>query len=393
MNLSCFSLFTKNVNKIVTNLLITFNVLIFGVMKSKRITLYLTILLPFQILFVNFISKYPHWIENYYSTGIYPVIARFLRFLLGWIPFSFGDLLGSFLISAIVYNLYTLIKDKFKNTISKVLKFTALLSTLYFCFYFFWGLNYFREPLSDNLNIKQATYTTEELVTTTKKIITKLNKYHVSITKNDTIIIDTPYTTAQIYKKAPEGFKILAKTHPQLIYKTLSVKNSLVSLMHMYTGTSGYLNPITGEAQVNSIIPKTGFPATTCHEMAHQIGWSAENDANFVGFLAATSNPDIYFKYAGYRMAFYYLIRDIKKRDPLVSKDLWKTVNKGVSKDFTASYKHWKQYENPIEPYIKKGYSSYLKANNQTKGIKSYSYVVDLFIAYDKEIGIISATD
>ena len=38
-----------------------------------------------------------------------------------------------------------------------------------------------------------------------------------------------------------------------------------------------------------------------------------------------------------------------------------------------------------IEPYFKKGYNSYLKANNQTKGIKSYSYVVDLLIAYYKQ--------
>ena len=37
---------------------------------------------------------------------------------------------------------------------------------------------------------------------------------------------------------------------------------------------------------------------------------------------------------------------------------------------------------NQLEPYLKKGYNSYLKANNQSKGIKSYSYVVDLLIAY-----------
>ena len=122
--------------------------------------------------------------------------------------------------------------------------------------------------------------------------------------------------------------------------------------------------------------------------MAHQIGWSAENDANFVGFLASTSNPDVYFKYAGYRMAFHYLMRELRKRDKELSKELWTMVNKGVIKDFKASHKHWSKYENPIEPYIKSGYNSYLKANNQSKGIKSYSYVVDLFIAYDLKEGI-----
>ncbi len=288
----------------------------------------------------------------------------------------------------LIYSIYKLIKHKFKNVIPKLLTFTALLSTLYFCFYCFWGLNYFRNPLAQNLGIQQSKYTTEQLVLTTKKIIKTLNFYQFEITKNDTVKVKTIYSTSEIYKKTSKGYAVLAETYPQFSYQHSSIKNSLVSLMHMYTGTSGYFNPITGEAQVNSRIPKTGFPATACHEIAHQIGWSAENDANFLGFLASISNPDIYFKYAGYRMAFYYLIGDIKKRDADLAKELWKTVHKGISKDFKASYALWSQYDNPIEPYLKKGYSSYLKANNQTKGIKSYSYVVDLLIAYDLKIGL-----
>lgn len=362
--------------------------LFLGPMRFKKIYLYLTVLLPFQILFVTIISKYPKLIEQYYSIGLYPIISKVLRFLLGWIPFSFGDLLGGVLLVVFIYTIYKIFKDKFKNLIPKLLTFTATLSTLYFCFYFFWGLNYFREPLAKNLNIDQAKYSTEQLLSTTDKIIVKLNECHLLITNNDTLKVQSPYTTSEIYKKAPDGFVILAKTYPQLNYKTLSVKNSLVSLMHMYTGTSGYLNPITGEAHVNKIIPKTGIPVTTCHEMAHQIGWSAENDANFIGFLATTANPDIYFKYAGYRMAFHYLLRDIKKRDKTLVEGIWETLNKGVVKDYKASNALWHSYENPVEPYIKKGYSSYLKANNQSKGIKSYSYVVDLLIAYDTKKGL-----
>ena len=43
----------------------------------------------------------------------------------------------------------------------------------------------------------------------------------------------------------------------------------------------------SGEAQVNDRIPKTGYPTTTCHEMAHQIGFAAENEANFVGLFSS----------------------------------------------------------------------------------------------------------
>lgn len=351
-------------------------------MKFNKKHLFLTILLPIQVVFVQFLSKNPQFIEKYYSNGFYPVISKILRTLFGWLPFSFGDFLGIILIVLMLKNIYKLIKNKFKNTLAKLVHFTAILSVIYGCFYAFWGLNYFREPLAKNLNLQQANYTTEQLVSTTKQVIQKLNFYQLQIAKNDTIKVVVPYATAEIYDKAQNGYRNLAKTYPQLVYKIPSIKSSLVSLFQSYNGTAGYINPLTGEAQINDMIPKTGMPATTCHEMAHQIGWSAENDANFVGFLTAKANDDVYFKYSAYRMAFNYLMGEVKKRNKNTYKTLWQTTNKGISKDFTATYKHWQQFKNPIEPYMKKGYNSYLKANNQQKGIDSYDYVVDLLIAY-----------
>ncbi|WP_428740226.1 DUF3810 domain-containing protein [Tenacibaculum sp.] len=343
------------------------------------------LLLPFQVILMQLLSQRPQWIEHYYSNGIYPYISRFFRFIFGWIPFSIGDVLGLFLLFIFFKSLYKLIKNRFKGSLPKLVKFTAFLSAIYFCFYAFWGLNYFREPLAKNLDLEQASYTTEELVSTTKLIIEELNKIHLQITKNDSIQLVIPYSSREIYKLAPNGYKKLSKTFPQLDYQTASIKSSIVSLFQSYNGTSGYLNPIIGEAQVNYMIPKTSLPSTTCHEMAHQIGWAAENDANFVGFLASIANDDLYFKYSGYRMAYNYCIGQVYRRDKELGKEIAKTVNKGIYKDYKASYLHWKQFKNPIEPYLKKGYNSYLKANNQSNGIQSYSYVVDLLIAYFKK--------
>ena len=44
------------------------------------------------------------------------------------------------------------------------------------------------------------------------------------------------------------------------------------------------------------------------------------------------------------------------------------------------SKEEWKKYDNPFETYFKKVYDLFLKANNQTKGIKSYNLVVDLLV-------------
>ena len=351
-------------------------------MKWNKTHILLAIFLPIQMLFMRLAENNPVFIERYYSNGIYPYISSFFRIILGWIPFSFGDVLLAFGVFIFIRFLYRLIQHRFRNFIPKFIHFVAVLSLIYFCFYLFWGLNYYREPLAKNLNYQQKKYTTEQLQKVTEHVIEKLNEYQLQITKNDTLKVDNPYQQKEMYTMAVSGYDNLTKDFPQLSYQFSSVKSSLMSLLQSYNGTSGYLNPLTGEAQVNDRIPKTSYPTTTCHEMAHQIGFAAENEANFVGFLAANYNDDVYFKYASYRMAFGYCISELRKRDNQLSQQLWKTVHKGIIKDFNASYNFWQEYKNPFEPLVKKGYNAYLKANKQDKGVASYNYVVDLLISY-----------
>ena len=334
------------------------------------------------MLLMKLVAKNPSFIEHYYSNGIYPIISSFFRILLGWIPFSIGDLLLFFGLFIFIRFLFRLIKTRFKNFIPKIIHFTAIFSVIYFCFYLFWGLNYYREPLSKNLNYQKQEYTTLQLKKVTAHIIKNLNHYQLEITKNDTLKVENPYSDKEMYNIALSGYDHLSEDFPQLKYQYPSIKSSLMSLLQTYNGTGGYLNPLTGEAHVNSKIPKTSYPTTTCHEMAHQIGFAAENEANFIGFLAANYNDNIYFKYASYRMAFGYCISELRERDKNLSKELWKTINSGISKDFNASYQFWQTYKNPFEPIVKKGYNAYLKANKQDKGLQSYNYVVDLFISY-----------
>ncbi|MEQ6124084.1 DUF3810 domain-containing protein [Pseudotenacibaculum sp. MALMAid0570] len=351
-------------------------------MKIQKRNLYLTLFLGAQLLLMRLVEHYPSFIENYYSNGLYPVISSFFRILFGWIPFSIGDLLIFYFIFYSLRFIYRLFKTKFKNFLNKILGITAFFSVIYFCFYLFWGLNYYREPLSKNLGYEKTKYTNEELIRLSKYLINELNSVQIQITTSDTIKVENNYSQREMYKLARKGYDSLAKELPQFKYQFGTAKSSLMSLLQSYNGTSGYLNPLTGEAQVNSRIPKTSFPTTTCHEMAHQIGFAAENEANFVGFLAALHNKDIYFQYAAYRMAVRYTIFELYKRDPDQFKSVYASINKGILKDFKTSSEFWASYENPFEPILKKGYNAYLKSNKQAKGVDSYNYVVDLFISY-----------
>ncbi|NVJ88216.1 MAG: DUF3810 domain-containing protein [Flavobacteriaceae bacterium] len=351
-------------------------------MKWNKTHIVVAAFLPVQMILMRLAENHPNVIEVYYSIGIYPYISSFFRILLGWIPFSIGDMLLSILLFIIIRFLFLLIKNKFKDFIKKIIKATAFASTIYFCFYLFWGLNYYREPLAKSLGFEQRKHSNTELENVTNYIIENLNRTHLKITNNDSIKVNSPYSSKDFYKLAIDGYNNLAIKYPQFNYKQSSIKNSLMSELQSYNGTSGYINPLTGEAHVNKLVPKTSYPTTTCHEMAHQIGYAAENEANFIGFLAANYNNDLYFKYASYRMAFGYCIAEVRKRDPKLYQSLWKKVNKGIIQDFNDSYEFWNSYKNIFEPLVKKGYNTYLKANKQSKGTDSYNYVVDLLISY-----------
>ena len=107
-------------------------------------------------------------------------------------------------------------------------------------------------------------------------MIEEANLLHekLSVNKNAAVVIQA--TTKELIDQLT---KPLTET---TLHAT--VKQSLFSTPLSYMGFSGYLNPFTLEAHINSTLPKISLPITIAHEMAHQNGIAAENDANFMGF-------------------------------------------------------------------------------------------------------------
>ncbi|WP_248723826.1 DUF3810 domain-containing protein [Seonamhaeicola sp. ML3] len=354
-------------------------------LKNKKLLLALS-LIP-QYVLVVLLSKNPEFIESFYSNGIYVYVSKLFRFMLGWLPFSFGDLVYGL---AIIYIMRWLIihrKRIIKDTINWLVDIVAAAAILYFTFHLFWGLNYYRLPLHESLNLDHK-YTTEQLVATTNKLIEHTNTLHAKIKQNDTVKVTLPYSKSEIFKKTPEGYDNLKAIFPHLEYAPKSIKKSLFSYPLTYMGFSGYLNPLTNESQVNGVMPLIKIPTTTAHEMAHQLGYAAENEANFLGFLASIHNDDIYFKYCGYTFGLRYCLNEIYRRDEALFKEIIKTINKGVLKNYEEVRLFWEAQENPIEPFFKIFYGSYLKANNQSKGMNSYNYVVALLVNYIETNGL-----
>ncbi len=348
-------------------------------LHKKKLILALS-LIP-QIILVKLLSRYPKFVEQYYSEGMYPIVSKISRFTLGWLPFSFGDIVYGL---GLIYILWWIIKHRkrlrtdFKNWCIDV---SAAVALLYFAFHCLWALNYYRLPLHKNLNLSSK-YTTAQLVSITETLIAASNTLHLNVATHDTIAVIMPYDRTAIFEHIPKAYDNLKTTFPKLDYTLKSTKSSLFSFPLSYMGFSGYLNPLTNEAQVNRLIPLYKFPTTAAHEVAHQLGYAAENEANFIGFMAASNSNDPYIKYCGLTFGLRFCLNEIYYRDKCLFEDLAADINKGILKNYETSRLFWKHHENPLEPLFKSFYSLFLKANNQSKGIESYSYVVALLVNY-----------
>ncbi|WP_439152825.1 DUF3810 domain-containing protein [Winogradskyella sp.] len=341
----------------------------------------LVIFLGIQIIVISILKHFPEFIEQFYSNGIYIPISKLMRYVFGWIPFSVGDI---FYTLASIYTLRWLVKNRkrmLKDTMRWLLDIAVTLSIAYFAFHILWAFNYYRQPLNKSLDI-EAEYSTEQLVSFTEQLIEKSNGIHNQLSINDTVKVEIPYTKSEIFKKVKDGYSALSQIYPHLNYRPQSIKKSIYSIPLTYMGFSGYLNPFTNEAQVDGLIPTYKFPTTSCHEAAHQLGYAAENEANFIGSLAAMHNSDIYFQYSGYTFALRYCLAELFRRDPEIYNNIILTVNNGIIKNYREVQAFWMSYENPLEPIFEKTFDSFLKANNQSAGMKSYSYVVALLVNY-----------
>lgn len=340
-----------------------------------------------SIIAVKTLAFFPQIIEEWYSNQIYCFISRSLRFLLGSIPFSIGDL-GYFILIFLGIRWFWRKRNSWKIAWRKnVLQLLNVISAFYIIFHLFWGLNYYREPLFEKMQIERE-YSDTDLLVFTKKLIAKTNAVQFQINRNKNAKIVFPYSDEQVFQMNLAGFKNLAKDYHFFNYTEPSTKKSLFSLPLTYMGFGGYLNPFTNEAQVNYLMPMYMSPTTTCHEMAHQMGYASESECNFIGFLASAKNKNLYFQYSAYSFALRYCLGNWKMRNELIYNQLKSTIHPGILENYKESEAFWKAYKTPIETGFHLFYDTFLKWNQQKDGMEGYSKFVNLMVNYyqNKEV-------
>ncbi|MBK8610584.1 MAG: DUF3810 domain-containing protein [Chitinophagaceae bacterium] len=353
--------------------------------KSHVFTLVLVVIAAVIHIYSNDSTR----VENQYSVVFYPGFSRFLRYLFGWLPFSVGDVLYGGLIVWIIWKFKSGVKALYKKQVirrqivDKTAKAIRMLLVVYILFNLFWGINYNRQGIAEQLQLNTDKYSLEDLKTINGLLVDKTNKARQYLLERE----DTYPSKTALFSKVSEAYREAAQVYPFLQYQPVSVKPSLFSWLGNYLGFTGYYNPFTGEAQVNTLVPKFLQPFTTCHEVAHQLGYAKEMEANFVAYLAAKTSTDTLLHYSVYLDLFMYSNRNLFNMDSTAAVQSRHRLSSAVQSDLQEWKRFNERYRNPVEPIFKWGYGLYLERNQQPRGVFSYDEVTAFVIAWYKKYG------
>jgi len=347
----------------------------------------------FIALILHIIGYFPSIVENWYSTGIYKGISNLLRALTKWVPFSVGDILYILLIISLIIALIRFMVQLAKGQLNRYsilpigLKLLSKILSIYIIFRLLWGLNYDRLGIGYQLKISKPKYSTEEVIQLTNQLIDSLNACRQRLP--DTVLAEPPLDS--IFRVAVIGYARLSDRYFFLNYTQRSLKASLFTPIADWLSFTGYYNPFSGEGQVRSDIPRVMVPFVACHEIGHQLGYASESEANFVGFLAALSTNDPYFRYSAFNELFSYAqgeelmllasVNDSTRFGEIIVQNR-NRLDTLVRKDRKEIREFFQQRRNNIAPAINDLYDQYLKVNNQDSGVRSYNEVIGLLIAY-----------
>ena len=361
----------------------------------RRKLLFLAALICLDVALPLWAAANNQIIEEYYSRGIYPQLARLLRTLFGWIPFSLAEviLVGSLFVTLWVLwrlgrEMVSLVSpDDVPGWLFSCLRrgLTILIS-IHLAFVLFWGLNYYRLPLADQLGLWLHSAEKEELLALAKELAVLTGEERARLVEDDEGVAilgadQRSYLTLSWLSSpvsiSPEAFS--AEVTPLQI----RAKPVFFSNLMSYTYITGFFFPFTGEANVNMNVPLFELPSTIAHEMAHQLGIAREDEANFISWCHSRSegvSPEV--RYSGSLRALVYVLNaayDVADRDEYA--EIWDCISSGVERDLAASREFWNRYSGQVQAVSEQVNDAYLKSNQQVDGVQSYGRMVDLLLA------------
>ena len=256
--------------------------------------------------------------------------------------------------------------------------------TVYALFCLMWGVNYWTDSFQDHSGITAQPVAAEDLEAVTAYFAQQLADTADSVPRDENGVYAVP--KEQILAESRLVYGGVTEQFPFLDFRDTGVKAVRCSRFMSIMGFTGVYFACIGESNVNVDSPACLLPSTVAHELAHQRGIAWEQECNFLGVLASVTSGMPDYVYSGWLLGFIHLGNALYETDPEAYWTIRNALPETVSADLRDNNAYWDQFrDNVVEKVSDTVYDAALKSYGDANGMKSYSMVVELLVAYYKD--------
>ncbi|MDE7280305.1 MAG: DUF3810 domain-containing protein [Ruminiclostridium sp.] len=324
---------------------------------------------------------------DWFCFNIYPIFSGIGSRIWGIFPFSCAELLVALVIVGAITGLVFLVRYTITHKGQRIKAFLngfswaeLVAAALFLTVTFNCLVGYNRTPFSQYSGLTLRQYTAEELKELTLSLIEQANEIAKKVDLDGE---ERPVKPWEFNKYAVKAMEALGEKYEVLKTYYPQPKGVRCSGLMSSFNLAGIYFPVTVEANFNQAMPVSSQAFTACHELSHLSGFIREDEANFIAFMACRESESTYFRYSGYLGALTYALNALHGT---VSSDEYNEICGKLSPVILKEYAYRNEYWSPYQKKVTYKVSSvvndtYLKANNQTDGTKSYGRIVDLMLA------------
>lgn len=254
--------------------------------------------------------------------------------------------------------------------------------TLISLFYWIWGYNYARAPLTQTYFENQIVAADSSKFVERWELQTRrVNYLRENLTPPDSADKSLTPTYGTVFRKNAERilepFNIDTSVEPRC--KEFIPAGGLLRI-----NTAGFYFPFASESYVDKGLHVSQKPFVIAHELAHGYGITDEGEANFIGYLLCQNSGDQYAQYSSALSLWLYMAADGRRLDRDLVTNMWDSLSPAVWGDLQERRKLDDKYPEIFPKLRDKIYDSYLAMNRVEGGIQSYSRFVGMVLTYEE---------
>lgn len=329
--------------------------------------------------------KWPD-IGQFYSSYIFPILPNTFGRVFSIFPFSFLEVSIYILAMGLIFFMFVIISSLFsKNFRHKLLLHIPrfIVITLCFCSTIFLmitlscSMNYSRDGISKDIGMSIAPSSHEDLVNLCLLLIDDVT-YITSLEG-----FSDEITAVDLHNQTKLAMNALGTEYPSLKGYYPDPKPVIMSSWMSDIDLTGLFSPYTIEANYNNDVVRYIKPYTICHELAHLQGYIREDDAGFIAYLACSNSESVELQYSGAMNALSFALNALYSDSTEEEyQEILEKLPKKALADFIENQQYWQNHEGIAAQISSAANDTYLKANAQVEGVKSYGRMVDLLLAH-----------